>query len=128
MTEFIVIILVAIVLFLAAGLIKQVLSEKPEWLENILNDTGYQDSVTVHVKIVERKKMRGYGGFTVPSVVEYPWILFETDSGEQLEFQVEERLYYRVSDGQTGMLCYSGERVDYFELDDTPENLAKMFL
>lgn len=124
----IIILLIAIIIVLAAGFVKQSFNDNGKSLSEILNDTGYQSSVTVHAKIIERKKIRGHGGFAVPTVEEYPWILFETDDGDQLGFQVEDRLYHKVYVGQTGTLCYNEQRVDYFELDDTAENMSKMFL
>ena len=127
-----IVLFVVVLLFLAVAVwfVRGLLQERgaSTAVQNFLNDTGYANTVVVRAKILDQKKLRGYGGFVVPSAVEYPWLLFETETGEQLEFQVEERLYHKVCIGQTGTLCYTEKRLEYFEVDDTTENLAKMFL
>ncbi|MBR2008568.1 MAG: hypothetical protein IKD30_00915 [Peptococcaceae bacterium] len=129
MTETVLIIILSVIaIILAAGFIKQFLNDHDKSLSGILNDTGYQNSVTVRAKILNRWIHREQSASAVQGVVEYPSLLFETDDGTQMEFQVEYRLYKKVSIGQTGTLRYTGRRVDFFELDDTSENISKMFL
>ena len=132
MTEFIIILLVAIVIFLAAGLIKQLLTEKPEWLENILNDTGYASNeppLEAHAKIISMGSVPRLVNGHRSRYLDRQTILFELDNGECIELEVSDYDYnVKYWEGMTGTLYYHTDRFFDFKMDDTPENRARMFM
>ena len=132
MTEFIIILLVAIVIFLAAGLIKQFLAEKPEWLENILNDTGYESNeppLEAHAKIISMGLVPQLVNGHRNRYLDRQTILFELDNGERIELEVSDYDYnVKYWTEMTGTLYYHPDRFFDFKMDDTPENRARMFM
>ena len=131
MTEFIIILLVAIVIFLAAGLIKQLLTEKPEWLENILNDTGYEldeNAIQIKAKVVDIFEPESSPLMPSPDA-QYDGITFKLEDGRQLDFLVHPSASFTMNIGDTGMLYYlEPDKFLNFVPDKAQGNWTKLFL
>ena len=132
MTEtIIIIILSAIVIILAAGLIKQFAGENKEKLLAVLNDTGYESNeppLEAHAKIISLSSVPRLVNGHRSRYLDYQTILFELDNGERIELEVSEYEYAKLWDNITGTLYYHPDRFFDFKMDDTPENRARMFL
>ena len=132
MTEtIIIIILSAIAIILAAGLIKQFAGENKEKLLAVLNDTGYESNeppLEAHAKIISLSSVPRLVNGHRSRYLDYQTILFELDNGEQIELEVSEYEYAKLWDNTTGTLYYHPDRFFDFKMDDTPENRARMFL
>ena len=132
MTEtIIIIILSAIAIILAAGLIKQFAGENKEKLLAVLNDTGYESNETPlegHAKIISVSSVPRLVNGHRSRYLDYQTILFEFDNGERIELEVSEYEYTKLWDNTTGTLYYHPDRFFDFKMDDTPENSARMFL
>mgnify|MGYP002508252394 FL=1 len=132
MTEtIIIIILSAIAIILAAGLIKQFAGENKEKLLAVLNDTGYESNeppLEAHAKIISLSSVPRLVNGHRSRYLDYQTILFELDNGERIELEVSEYEYTKLWDNTTGTLYYHPDRFFDFKMDDTPENRARMFL
>jgi hypothetical protein len=132
MTEtIIIIILSAIAIILAAGLIKQFAGENKEKLLAVLNDTGYESNeppLEAHAKIISLSSVPRLVNGHRSRYLDYQTILFELDNGERIELEVSEYEYAKLWDNTTGTLYYHPDRFFEFKMDDTPENRARMFL
>jgi hypothetical protein len=132
MTEtIIIIILSAIAIILAAGLIKQFAGENKEKLLAVLNDTGYESNeppLEAHAKIISLSSVPRLVNGHRSRYLDYQTILFELDNGERIELEVSEYEYAKLWDNTTGTLYYHPDRFFDFKMDDTPENRARMFL
>ena len=132
MTEtIIIIILSAIAIILAAGLIKQFAGENKEKLLAVLNDTGYESNeppLEAHAKIISLSSVPRLVNGHRSRYLDYQTILFERDNGERIELEVSEYEYAKLWDNTTGTLYYHPDRFFDFKMDDTPENRARMFL
>ena len=132
MTEtIIIIILCAIAIILAAGLIKQFAGENKEKLLAVLNDTGYESNeppLEAHAKIISLSSVPRLVNGHRSRYLDYQTILFELDNGERIELEVSEYEYAKLWDNTTGTLYYHPDRFFDFKMDDTPENRARMFL
>ena len=119
----ILLIVVVVFIFVAVEFMRNFLRERKEIekvvgnsKENIVEESEIPTTttVTIHARILKKYKPR--------------CVLFEMENGKQIEFQVNERTFNRISLGQTGTLRYTERLFEWFELDDTPENRAKMFM
>jgi hypothetical protein len=132
MTEtIIIIILSAIAIILAAGLIKQFAGENKEKLLAVLNDTGYESNeppLEAHAKIISLSSVPRLVNGHRSRYLDYQTILFELDNGERIELEVSDYEYAKLWDNTTGTLYYHPDRFFDFKMDDTPENRARMFL
>ncbi|MBQ2449463.1 MAG: hypothetical protein II270_05440 [Peptococcaceae bacterium] len=132
MTEtIIIIILSAIAIILAAGFVKQFLIDNQEKLQDILNDTGYEEScetLQARVKIVNMYDEPGTDRYIQSPYMQYEAVVFELEDGRRLDLVVSVAHSFIMNIGMTGVLHYlEPDRFYKFVPDKTAENRKKMF-
>ena len=130
MEVIIIILLLAILISLVAGAVRQFLNENPETIQNFLNDTGYEldeNAIQVKAKVVDIFEPESSPLMPSPDA-QYDGIVFKLEDGRRLDFLVHPSSSFAMNIGDTGMLYYlEPDKFLNFVPDKTPGNWTKLF-
>ena len=131
MTETIIIALLsAIAIILAAGFVKQFMSDHKENMQDILNDTGYEvpeNAIQVRAKVVNIFEPDSSPYIPSP-YAQHDGIVFKLEDGRRLNFFVPPRDSFTMNIGDAGVLYYlEPDQFLNFVPDKTQGQWSKIF-
>ena len=126
----IIILLLAILICLIIGGVKQFLNENPEAVQDFLNDTGYEldeNAIQIKAKVVDIFEPESSPLMPSPDA-QYDGITFKLEDGRQLDFLVHPSASFTMNIGDTGMLYYlEPDKFLNFVPDKAQGNWTKLF-